>query len=710
MDTRTNRLVHEKSPYLLEHASNPVDWWPWCDEAFLEAKSRDCPVFFSIGYSSCHWCHVMSQESFEDPKVAEALNEAFVCIKVDKEERPDIDQLYMSASQVFTGTGGWPLNVFMTWDKRPFFATTYIPKKTSLGRLGITELTQRILRMWHQDRKGLLAPSERLLEAIQASPEALAEQPWDSGLLDRAFKSLENAFDQEFGGFGQAPKFPSPITLLFLLRYYARTGQKGSLEMVVKTLKAMRLGGIYDQIGFGFHRYSTDRFWRVPHFEKMLYDQALLSYAYLEAYTLSHDPLFMNTAKETFHYALTKLRSKEGAFFSSQDADSQGEEGRYYLFEASEIEEALGEGHNFIHTVFGIETEGNFFDPLTRLKTGKNILAFQTEPKDLAQRLGMSPKAFLERYEALRQKLLTYRNERVQPKIDDKVLLDQNALMVASLAKGARVLNDESLLEVAKSAMNFLWTRMINTEFNLFHAYKDRALSKGLLDDYAFLVWALIELYESSFEVEWLRRAKQTMEGLLRNFYDSSSATFFLNPEGSVDLPVRPRRFEDSAVPSGSAVAIMALLKLSRALSEPQYERLAQEALSGMVSLVDQTPFAFSSFLCAMDEALGPSSELVLATIDPSEKETLSILGRLWRGYLPRTFILLRPSGKGFFERDIATLTPFRKGLVPISEKPTAYLCQGATCEPPTHDFDSLIDRILPVAPQLESKNKPMIF
>lgn len=695
MAARTNRLVHEKSPYLLQHASNPVDWWPWCDEAFLEAKRLDRPVFLSIGYSSCHWCHVMEKESFDDPEVAQSLNDAFVCIKVDKEERPDIDQLYMGACQAFTGSGGWPLSIFLTWNKSPFFAATYIPKHASFGRLGLIELTQRISELWKNERERLVFPARQVLDALQKGPETKSERLPGPELLDSAYLMLEHAFDPEFGGFGQAPKFPSPTNLLFLLRYHARAGEEKPLLMVLETLKAMRLSGIYDHLGFGFHRYATDRAWRVPHFEKMLYDQALLSYAYIEAFRVSKDPLFARTASETFAYVLSCLTSKEGAFWGAQDADSEGEEGRYYLFEASEIEKALSLSETaFIKEIFGIKEEGNFLEPVSQAKTGKNVLAFQYPPDVLAKKLEMSLEAFWKTLEATRQKLLAFRNGRTPPTTDDKILLDWNALMIVALAKGARVLNDESLLNTAKAAMGFAWERMRSPDGELFHAYKDRPLSPGFLDDYAFLAWALIELYESSFEVAYLRRAKEVLDRLLETFFDAPSATFYFTPKGLKDLPVRTRRLEDSALPSGSAVAIMALLKLSMALADLGYERLAKEALQGSAAWVEQAPHAFASFLCALDVALGPSSEVVLAATDPSSKEALVFLRTLWSTYLPRTIVLLRPTAEGFFERDIATLTPFRKGLSPISEKPTAYLCQGTRCEPPTHDVQSLIGRI----------------
>lgn len=695
MADNPNRLINEKSPYLLQHAFNKVAWWPWCDEAFLEAKSRDCPVFLSIGYSSCHWCHVMEKESFEDPEVAKVLNEAFVCIKVDKEERPDIDALYMSVCQAFTGSGGWPLTILMTPEKYPFFAATYIPKRSGYGRIGLIELTLRILELWGNQRDRLIAPGHQLLTILQEDPETTPKSQPSQELLGLAYLSLESTFDLDFGGFGQAPKFPSPTSLLFLLRYHARTGDEKPLAMVCKTLRAMRLGGIYDQLGFGFHRYATDRAWRIPHFEKMLYDQALLSIAYIEAFTLTKDPTFARSAKETFSYVLSSLTSEEGAFFSAQDADSEGEEGKFYLFEASEIAKALTKNEaNFIKETFGIEEWGNFKDPLNQRTTGKNVLAFREPPEELANRLGISLEAFWETLESCRQKLLAIRNGRTPPGTDDKVLLDWNALMIVALAKGAKALDDEGLLQTARAAMGFLWERMRRADGKLYHAYRERPLAVGFLDDYAFLAWALIELYQSSFEVAYLRKAKEVVDLMLELFFDKRSSDFFFVPKGLDDLPARTKRLEDSALPSGSSVAVFDLLWLSRALAEPDYERLAKEALQRAHAWMTHAPHAFTGFLCALDFALGPSSEVILATNDPSSKETRAFLGRLWSVYLPRTSVFLRLTPKGFTDYDIAALTPFREGLKPASENLTAYLCQGGRCEPPTQDIEALIGRI----------------
>ncbi|MFX0141691.1 MAG: thioredoxin domain-containing protein, partial [Candidatus Hodarchaeota archaeon] len=442
-----NKLKTEKSPYLLQHAKNPVDWYPWGEEAFEKAKEEDKPIFLSIGYSTCHWCHVMAHESFEDDQVAELMNEVFVSIKVDREERPDIDKIYMTICQMITGSGGWPLTIIMTPEKKPFFAGTYFPKQTRFGRIGLIDLIKRIQDLWNNQKSELVNSADQITFSLQNIDQESPGEKFSESTIKRAYKQLSMQFDNVNGGFGNRPKFPTPHNLIFLLRYWKRTGDKKALEMVEKSLQAMRKGGIYDHIGFGFHRYSTDSIWLVPHFEKMLYDQALIAIAYIETYQATKNQLYRNTAKEIFSYVLRDMISVEGGFYSAEDADSEGEEGKFYVWSKDEIEKILEKEELGLATkIFNIEESGNYLEETSGKKTGNNILHLKNFPEKKIQ----------VEIEKIRSKLYISRKKRIYPHKDDKVLTDWNGLMIAALAKGAIALQEEKYLQAAKKATNFI--------------------------------------------------------------------------------------------------------------------------------------------------------------------------------------------------------------------------------------------------------------
>ncbi|MFX1341614.1 MAG: thioredoxin domain-containing protein, partial [Promethearchaeota archaeon] len=569
-----NRLAKEKSPYLLQHANNPVDWYPWGQEAFSKAKKEDKPILLSIGYSTCHWCHVMAHESFENERIAKLMNDAFVNIKVDREERPDIDSLYMSVAQMLTGSGGWPLTIIMTPDKQPFFAATYIPAETRFGRMGMDELIPEIQRLWKEDRNRLNTITKNIRTNLESS--ALGSKGAELGecVLEMAFDALKQRFDEEYGGFGFRPKFPSPHNLMFLLRYWKRTKNKEALRMVEMTLQAMRLGGIFDHVGLGFHRYSTDPKWLLPHFEKMLYDQAMLTMAYVEAYQATKKDEYAQTVREIITYVLRDMTSPEGGFYSAEDADSEGEEGKFYVWTEEEIRKVLSkkEADVFVE-VYNFEPDGNFLEEATGKRMGTNIPHLRKKLVTEAKARKMTKKALLKLLEEAREKLFMFRNQRIHPHKDDKILTDWNGLMIAALAKAARALNQPSYAKAAKRAVTFVLTKMQGDKGRLLHSYRDRdAGILAFLDDYAFMIWGLLELYETTFEPEHLQKAIELNAELLTHFWDKAGGGFFFTADDAEDLLVRKKDAYDGAIPSGNSVAMLNLLRLAHVTAESDLE------------------------------------------------------------------------------------------------------------------------------------------
>ncbi|HSA77407.1 MAG TPA: thioredoxin domain-containing protein [Nitrospirota bacterium] len=690
----TNRLIHEKSPYLLQHAHNPVDWFPWGPEAFEKARKENKPIFLSIGYSTCHWCHVMESESFDDPEVARLMNEVFVCIKVDREERPDIDQAYMRVCQMMNTSCGWPLNILMTSGKKPFFAGTYFPRESRFGTIGLLELTARIKALWKEQREKLFSSADEISEALRQSSHETAGAELGEADLKAAFNQLVQRFDKERGGFGPAPKFPTPQNILFLFRYWKRTGDTVALEMAEKTLRAMRNGGIYDHLGFGFHRYSTDSEWLVPHFEKMLYDQAMLAMAYTEAYQATGKEEYKKTAKEIFAYVLRDMSAPEGGFYSAEDADSEGEEGKFYLWTEEQLYQILGKKEaDFVIQVYHLEKGGNFTEKgqgPTR-KTGRNILHLMMEPGRTAASLKISEKELGQRLEAARGKLYVTREKRIHPHKDDKVLTDWNGLMIAALAKGAQVFDDPGYADEAKHAADFILKHMRRTDGRLLHRFRDgQAAISAYGDDYAFLIWGLIELYETTFDVSYLQAALDLNSIFLKRFWDNKQGGFYFTADDGEDLFIRSKEIYDGAIPSCNSVAMSNLLRLARMTADPNLEKDASHLARAFSVQVRQNPSAYTQLMATVDFGLGPSYEVVIVG-DQLAEDTKAMVKALRKIYMPNKVVLLRPIHLANQKSiDITHIAGFTLSQSSIDGKATAYVCLNFRCQLPTTDINKM--------------------
>ncbi len=597
---KPNRLIKEKSPYLLQHAFNPVDWYPWCDEAFKRAKEEDKPIFLSIGYSTCHWCHVMERESFEDAEIARLMNDVFINIKVDREERPDLDEFYMNICTMMTGSGGWPLTIIMTPEKRPFFAGTYFPKDSRYGRVGLKELIPRIKELWKKERSKLMEVSNRMVEVVSAVSDPTKEkESIDKESMDKAYEYFKGSYDKKFGGFGGAPKFPSPHNLLFLMNYYLYKREHEALDMVRNTLLRMSLGGIFDHIGYGFHRYSTDRYWLLPHFEKMLYDQALLLLAYTEAYQLTKEELFRDISDRISEYVINRLYSKDEGFYSSEDADTEGEEGKYYLWTQDELKELLGEEAEFVITLFNIKRDGNFREEATGRKTGKNILYLKEHPSLLAEQLNIEYDEFKEKWNRIRKILLDHRNRRTPPFRDEKIMCDWNGLMVAGLSKCGLVLKSKEYIDVSRSVISFILRHMIADDGILFHMYKDGELkTPGNLLDYNCLIWGLFNLYDATLESDYIIRAKNLIDKMIQLFWDPINYGFFLTSEQGTDISIRSKPVYDGAIPSGNSIAYNNLIRIFHITSDRRYLDLISRMEDAFGAIVNRFPHSMPMFLC----------------------------------------------------------------------------------------------------------------
>ena len=694
-----NRLADTNSPYLLQHKDNPVDWYPWGEDAFEKARAEDKPIFLSVGYSTCHWCHVMEDESFEDPEVAEAMNEAFVSIKVDREERPDIDSLYMTVCQMMNGNGGWPLTVLLTPDKKPFYATTYLPKKGRFGRMGMMDLIPRVQQLWNGQREKLLSEAEKVTSKMEnASVLGPTDDRLDASTLDDAFEQLAGRFDPTHGGFGDAPKFPSPHNLLFLLRYALRAETNQALSMVETTLDQMRLGGIFDHVGHGFHRYSTDQRWLLPHFEKMLYDQALLVMAYTEAYQVTGKATYAKTIGDTLDYVLRDLRDSAGGFYSAEDADSltetgEVEEGAFYVWSIDAVRDVLDEDlADLVIEAYNLAPDGNYADESTRQKTGTNILHL-TQPLDaMASARGMPTEALRDRLESAREQLARRRERRPRPRLDDKVLTDWNGLMIAALSKAARALDQPAYADVAARAATFLLETLRDDEGRLLHRYRDGdAAIRAHLDDYAYLIWGLIELYQATFDAEWLGEALCLMEEAIDHHEDDAHGGFFLTADDGEALIVRQKQFYDGAVPSGNSAMLYNLIRLARMTERPEYEERAQALVDVAAGQVVHQPAGFTGFLMGFDMALGPAQEVVVAG-DPEAKDTRAMLQKLHHTHAPRTVVVLRQTDQD--DPLITRYAPFTTEQRRVDDRATAYVCEQYQCDAPTTDPEALRDAL----------------
>ena len=680
-----NRLIFEKSPYLLQHARNPIDWYPWGEAAFKKAAAENKPIFMSIGYTTCHWCHVMEHESFEDEDVAKLINENYVAIKVDREERPDIDEVYMSVTQILTGRGGWPMTVLMTAEKQPFFAGTYFPKDDGPERRGIVSILTILNDMWKKEPQKLLDESKRITEAVQAPNPSQAGAIPPADALAQAYQKLERQYDADHGGFGKAPKFPVPPNLSFMLRYYKRSGEAKALEIVEHTLHEMRKGGVYDHIGYGTHRYSTDRVWLVPHFEKMLYDQALLAIAHIETYQVTGDEFYADTAREIFTYVLRDMTAPEGGFYSAEDADSEGEEGLFYVWKPEEIIAVLGkEDGELFNKVYHIEEGGNFIEEAKRAKTGDSIPHLQgdvvIEPKKL---------------EALRKKLFDSREKREHPQKDDKVLTDWNGLMIAALARAAQALDSDEYRDAAKKAADFVLAELRTDDGRLLKRYRQgEAGLTAHLEDYAFMTWGLLDLYEATFETKYLEAAISLTDLMIEHFSDDKDGGFFMTADDSEELLVRSKKLYGGAIPSGNAVAALNLARLHRLTLDPEsdkdYEAELIEIFQTFGGMIEASPSSFPQLLLALDFYHGPANEIVISGPEDS-KGVSDMLAAVRKPFLPNKVVILRPEGES---PDILKFAPLTKTQLQKEGKPTAYVCEKGACKLPTNDVAVMLEQL----------------
>ena len=675
-----NRLVFEKSPYLLQHARNPVDWWPWCEEAFERARAEDKPVLLSVGYATCHWCHVMEHESFEDAEVAQLINERFIPVKVDREERPDIDEVYMRITQGITGGGGWPMTVALTPGKHAFFAGTYFPRHAQPGRPGIEMVVLQLSEAWTERREEVVETAGNITDQLGRMMAGAPGPALEAGLLDEAFTLFERRFDQVQGGFGGVPKFPVAPNLSFLLRYHVRTGNEDALAMVEKTLNGMRLGGIYDHIGFGFHRYSTTRDWLLPHFEKMLYDQALAVISYVEAYQVTRDERYERTAREILAYVLRDMTGERGGFYSAEDADSEGEEGRFYVWSTDEVHTVLGAGDGqWFADTFRFEDAGNYLDEATRERTGKNI-------PHLAGELTAGERA---RFNSVRQRLFARRVARVPPQKDHKILTDWNGLMISAFAKASQALGDESYGEAAKRAADFVLSDLRAEEGRLLKRYRQgEAGLTAHLEDYAFFISGLLDLYESVFETTYLREAIALQRVMDELFWDDQSGGYFMTADDAEELIVRAKKLYGGAIPSGNSVAIANLGRLHRITGDASYRGRAEETLQSFAGEIARSPSSFPMALGAYDFLLGPSCEIVVTgdREDPAVQELLRVA---LTPFLPNKVVLVRPGGES---PELDEIAPYTKGQGHVQGRPAAYVCVDFACRLPATEPDELRD------------------
>ena len=669
MEKISNRLQSEKSPYLLQHAHNPVDWYPWGEEAFEKARKEDSPIFLSIGYSTCHWCHVMARESFEDLEIAEILNKYFVSIKVDREERPDIDSTYMQVCQALTGSGGWPLTIIMSPDKKPFFVGTYFPKERRWGRPGLKEILLQISTLWKRDREKVLDISTQIIDHLTQS------RPKETSSLEKkdvaeTFRLLEKSFDQVSGGFGSAPKFPTPHFYTFLLRYYHRTGNQNALNMVRESLLSMRLGGIYDHLGYGFHRYSTDQMFLLPHFEKMLYDQANLLQVYLEAYQVMKEGLFEETVKEIISYTKRELLSPEGAFYSAENAESEGEEGKFYTFTQKEVFETVGKNQGeIISKFFNIKEEGNYHDEATHQLTGKNIFYLKEKiPGKLKPEIKESLK-----------KLFLYREKREKPSKDDKVITAWSGLMISSLARAGGVFPQVDYIEIAEQAAHFIKENLYVSSRLLRRYRKGEAKIKGYLDDYSFYILGLVSLFQALQKEEYLGLALTLTREMIELFWDEKEEGFLLNGKDSEKMILAVKETYDGAFSSSNTIAAHNLMKLSRLTQDSEIAHYAQKQFKFMSGLAKDNLTAFAGFMSYFHDFLHPSREIVL--VKDREKKFLSLLNKL---FIPDT-IYLYPN----------PLVPWTDNYSHSAKGPTVFVCENFACKKPLHTIDDLKETLM---------------
>ena len=684
--TQPNRLIHETSPYLLQHAYNPVDWYAWGDEALQKARAEDRPIFLSIGYSACHWCHVMEHESFENPETAALMNSLFVNIKVDREERPDLDAIYMDAVQAMTHQGGWPMSVFLTPDGQPFYGGTYFPPEPRHGMPSFSQVLTSVADAYKNRRQQVEQQAKQLTDMLRRTALlSPTDQDLSTNILENALSKLHEHFDEYNGGFGQEPKFPQPMTLDFAMHQFKRTGDNEALYMAERTLEKMAHGGLYDQLGGGFHRYSVDAIWLVPHFEKMLYDNAQLLRTYLHAWQISGNPLYRRILDETIDYVLREMTAPgtdgqtTGGFYSTQDADSEGEEGKFFVWKQDEIQAILGEEPaRLLSAHYGVSQRGNF--------EGNNILNINMSIGEVAQRFAKAESDVMQSIVDSKQKLFIEREKRIKPGRDEKILTEWNGLMIHALADCSVVLGRSDALEAAQNAANFILAEMSQEDGRLYRSYKDgRARLNAYLEDYAAFIRSLIALYEATFELRWLGEASRLMQLMIEQFGDTQNPGFFQTGVDHERLVVRRKDFIDNAIPSGNSMAAEALLRLSVLTGNDDYRRRASSILLVMKEAMAQQPTGFGRMLCVLDTLLTPSQEIALVG-DPSDAKTQTLLAEVRKRYLPNTVVALRDPTQ---EVD-GSMLPLLEGRTLVDGEPAAYVCENYACRLPVTTADAL--------------------
>ncbi|MBL8014411.1 MAG: thioredoxin domain-containing protein [Candidatus Omnitrophica bacterium] len=691
-----NRLASEKSPYLLEHAQNPVDWFAWSDAAFEEARRQNKPILLSIGYSTCHWCHVMQHESFENPEIAAILNQYFISIKVDREERPDIDQVYMASVTAMTGQGGWPLTVFLTPEKKPFYGGTYFPPYAKWGSVGFRDLLGSIAKSWQTNQQEVITSSQELVDHLRQRFEVRNEgEGLTHKALDRMYERLCSQFDPTHGGFGQAPKFPMGHTVSLLLRYWQRTGQEHALEMTMHTLNAMAAGGIFDQLGGGFHRYSTDRVWQVPHFEKMLYDQAMLVRAYCEAYQATKDEFFAETSHKTLDYVLRELTDPAGGFYCAQDADSfddagDKKEGAFYVWGLKDIQDLLsGQQAEIVAYYYALNPNGNAIaDPQGEF-VGKNILHMAHSVGEVASHFKVD-ESFVKRcIQDANQKMFQQRCGRRRPHLDDKILTDWNGLMISAFALASLVLREARYTTAAVRAGEFILKTMARPDGRLMHRHRDGETAVlGTLEDYAFFSLGLLDLYEAVGDLRYIQEAVKLTNQMVELFEDKNEGGFFMTGKDAHDLFVRPKESYDGAIPSGNSVAVLVLLRVYHYTSQESYLEIASRSLNCFANQVNNHPEAYAFLLTALDFLWGPVDEIVLsgnANLSPYEK----MMAMIYESFRPNKVVAVLPTDEDKRKSAAEIFTPLREKVPESDGRPRFYFCRDRVCLPPSADAEA---------------------
>ena len=701
----TNRLINEKSPYLVQHAHNPVDWYPWGEEAFAKARRENKPIFLSVGYSTCHWCHVMERESFENEAIAKIMNEHFVCIKVDREERPDVDRVYMTFVQATTGGGGWPMSVWLTPDLKPFFGGTYFPPEDKFGRRGFPSILKTIAQAWQNDREQIIASStvvtRRLQEYTQAKGSGAGEleQAW----LDKTYAQIQSSYEPRYGGFGGAPKFPRPVALNFMLRYYARTGAKDALDMSLFTLRKMAEGGIHDHLGGGFHRYSVDDRWHVPHFEKMLYDQAQLVCSYLEAFQITREPFYADVARDILAYVLRDLTGEHGQFYSAEDADSPlpdnpaaHAEGAFYVWEDKEIAEIVGmRAADIFNYYYGVERGGNVREDPHSEFPKKNVLIVSRTTEATAKKFGKSPEEITSTLADARRKLFAVRAKRPRPHLDDKTITAWNGLMISAFARAYQLLDDPQYLMAATRARQFVKAKLYDAKTGkLIRRYRaGEAAIDGFADDYAFLIQGLLDLYEAGFDINDLAWALDLQKKQNELFWDSSGNGFFSTTGNDPSVLLRMKEDYDGAEPSPNSVAALNLLRLSQMLEEIPFRELAEKTLAAFGARLQQAPSAMPQMMVAADFHLGKPKQIIVAG-QRDAADTRAMLRTIHSHFLPNKIMLLADGAEG--QRMLGGFLEFIRDASPLEGRATAYVCENYTCQLPTTNLTSLARQLDP--------------